>query len=283
MGEVVQVFSNPAAGRHRRRALARIASALEARGARVMLSDSAGGPPNIADEATHVCIVGGDGTARHVANAVLRSGRTVTMSIYPAGTINLLAREVGYSRNPERFAAQALGGAPRLHYPVRLGDEHFFACASVGPDSLAVARVSTRLKRVIGRFAYAVAALKLLFDWPRERIVLQVGERTVTCEAFYVAKGRHYAGRWSFARQARVHEPVLHVVALRQARRRDYLQFLACLAVGQDPGSLANVEAFTCTALSATAAGALPIQADGDIVGALPATMSLCEQPLTFR
>ena len=284
MGEVVQLFSNPSAGRSSRRAVAALARAFEACGARVLLSESTTAPPRIADEATHVCVAAGDGTVRHVAGAVARSRRAVTLSIYPAGTINLLAREGGYPRDPEQFARQVLRAKVRRpHYPVTIGDGHFFACAGVGPDSLAVARVSGRLKRAIGRSAYAIASLELLFDWRRERIELEAGERKLSCEAFYVAKGRYYAGRWSFAREARVHEPLLHVVALRTARRRDYLRFVATLVTGRDVSRLANVVAFTCTTLRASAAAPLPIQADGDVVGTLPVTLTVGDEPLIFR
>lgn len=283
MGEVVQVFSNPASGRHSRDRIAALTRALEAHGAKVLLSECGSGIPQIAPEATHVCAAGGDGTVRHVGDAVVHQGRAVAMSIYPAGTINLLAREAGYPHDAESFAARVLGqGARRHHHAVAMGDSHFFACASVGPDSLAVSQVSPRLKRAIGRLAYAFAALKLLFDWQRTSIELDTGDRKVRCEAFYVAKGRYYAGGWSFAKDARVHEPVLHAVTLRQARRRDYLRFLAVIAAGRDVSTLANVEVFTCTTLSAKAAKPLPIQADGDIVGTLPTTMTVSETPLIF-
>src|SRR5699024_7885141 len=142
-------------------------------------------------------------------DSVLRQGRAVTLSIYPTGTINLLAREAAYPRGAEAFAAFVLAGADRRreHFPVALGEGHFFACAGVGPDSLAVDRVSRRLKRAMGRLAYAVSVLKLLASWPRHAITLDADGRRVACEAFYVAKGRYYAGGWSFAPQARVHEP----------------------------------------------------------------------------
>jgi diacylglycerol kinase family enzyme len=281
--QVVQLFSNPRAGRSRARAVDALVAAFEAHGARVLRSVSAGGPPAIAGEATHVCVAGGDGTVRHVANAVLRSGREVRMSIYPAGTINLLAMEAGYVRDPQEFADLALSPRmPRSHYPVALGDSHFFACAGVGPDSLAVAAVSPRLKRALGRFAYAFAALRLVATWPRHRILLTADGRQIECEAFYIAKGRYYAGRWSLAKGARVDHPLLHVVALRRARRRDYLSFIAAIVRHRDPAELDNVEAFTCSALSADADEPLPLQADGDIVGALPATMAIHETPLTF-
>jgi diacylglycerol kinase family enzyme len=282
--EVVQLFSNPRAGRHSRRKVAALAEALRARGATVLLSESANGPPEIAESATHVCVAGGDGTARHVADAVLRRGRPVTMSIYPTGTINLLAREAGYPRAASAFASLVLSGATsRRHFPVAMGDGHFFACAGVGPDSLAVARVSGKLKRMVGRFAYLFAGMKLLMEWQRHPIELHAGERVVGCEAFYVAKGRYYAGGWSFAKAARVDEPVMHVVALRKARRRDYLRFVATLAVGKDVRGSPNVEAFTCLSLRADSVAPLPIQADGDIVGTLPVTLAVREAPLAFR
>ena len=283
MGQVVQLFSNPGSGRHSRRKIADLAAALEARGASVLMCESAGGAPHIAEEATHVCVAGGDGTVRHVADAVIRQRRAVALSIYPAGTVNLLALEAGYPREPGEFAAFILDSANRReHFPVALDDGHFFACAGAGPDSLAVAQVSNKLKRTIGRFAYGLAGLKLLFAWQRHSITLDTGERQVRCEAFYVAKGRYYAGRWSFAKHARVGEPVLHVVALRQARRRDYLRFVSALATGRDVSELPNVEAFTCTSLHATGTTPVPLQADGDIVGSLPVRLAVRQAPLIF-
>lgn len=283
MSAVVQVVANPRAGRHKARRIAGLVRAFEEQGATVHYTECGAEPPPIRDDATHVCVAAGDGTVRHVAGQIARSGHAVALCIYPAGTINLLAREAGYPSGASDFARLVLAAEPRRrHYPVTVGDGYFFACAGVGPDSLAVARVSSRLKRVIGRLAYGAAFLSLVLEWPRHRIVLKCGEAEVECEAFYVAKGRYYAGSWSFAPQARLDEPVLHVVALRQARRRDYARFVWALLRGRDPAALANVAVLTCTSLHATSASPLPLQADGDIVGELPATMTVSEAPLVF-
>jgi diacylglycerol kinase family enzyme len=283
MGQVVQLIGNPSAGRHKSLRLGELVRALESEGATVHYAECGKSPPPIRADATHVCVAAGDGTVRHVAGAVMRCGHPVALSIYPAGTINLLAREAGYPREARDFARLILASAPRRrHYPVTIGDGYFFACAGVGPDSLAVARVSPKLKRAIGRLAYGAAFLGVLLRWPRQSIELTCDGRTIACEAFYAAKGRYYAGPWSFAPSARLDEPLLHVVALRQARRRDYARFVWTVLRGRDPASLANVMVLTCTNLRATAGGALPIQADGDIVGELPATMMVGEAPLVF-
>lgn len=283
MRAVVQLVSNPNSGRYNARRIGELVRALEDLGATVHRSDCGQAPPPIRADATHVCVAAGDGTVRHVAGMIARAGHPAALSIYPAGTINLLAREAGYPRRPADFARLVLAGKPRRrHYPVAIGDGYFFACAGVGPDSLAVARVSPRLKRLIGRLAYGAAFLGVLLAWPRQRIALGCGAGEIECEAFYVAKGRYYAGPWSFAPQARLDEPLLHVVALTTARRRDYARFVWTLLRGGDPARLANVAILTCTTLRATAEQPLPLQADGDIVGALPATMTVAEAPLVF-
>jgi diacylglycerol kinase family enzyme len=283
VNHVVQLFSNPASGGYRARRLRALVRALEARGATVHVCESRDAAPVIRDDATHVCVSAGDGTVRHVAGAVADSGRPLALSIYPAGTINLLAREAGYPRRADDFARLVLEAEPRRrHYGVSIGDGYFFACAGVGPDSLAVARVSPSAKRVIGRLAYALAFLLLLPRWPRHRIALECDGREIACEAFYVAKGRYYAGWWSFAPAARLDEPLMHVVALKTARRRDYLRFVLAVLGGDDVAGLDNVEIATCTSLRANADRALPIQADGDIVGTLPARLMISEEPLIF-
>lgn len=283
MGQVVQLIGNPSSGRYKSLRIGELVRAFEDQGATVHYAECGAAPPPIRNDATHICVAAGDGTVRHVASEVARSGQAIALSIYPAGTVNLLAMEAGYPRRPEDFARLALSTEPRRqHYPVAIGDGYFFACAGVGPDSFAVARVSSRLKRMIGRLAYGAAFLGLLLNWPRHRIELACGGDAIECEAFYVAKGRYYAGRLSFAPNARLHDPLLHVVALKTARRRDYARFVWRLLLGRDPASLGNVTVLTCAGLQATSRATLPIQADGDIVGVLPATMAVTEAPLVF-
>lgn len=280
---VVQLFVNPGAGSASRARLVRLRRALEDAGAEVLVSPTGTAAPVVDEAASHVCAVGGDGTLRHVAGAVARAGRPVRIGVYPAGTVNLIARECGYGRDPAAFAARLLGDAgPRLHHSGLVGDVPLFGCASVGPDSRAVAALSLRLKRLIGRAAYGVAFLAVLARWPRPQIRVTHDGGTIACEAAYVAKGRFFAGPWSFAPEAAVDVPLLHVVALRQARRRDFVRFIWTLWRGQNPAADPNVVAFTCTTLAMEGDPGTPLQADGDIVAHLPARITLAPDPLPF-
>lgn len=281
---VVQLFVNGLAGSLSHRRIAALKRSLEAAGARVIETPSSGDRLCVADDTTHVCAVGGDGTLRHVTAAVARAGRPIPMSIFPSGTVNLLAREYGYRRDPAAFARRILGQSkPRHGRFARLGDLMMFTCASVGPDSAAVAGLNPRLKRIIGRMAYGVAFLRVLIHWPRPRLRLEADGRVIDCEAVYIAKGLYYAGPWSFAPHAAADDPFLHVVALRRARRRDFARFMGALLLHRrDLSGDTNLVRFSCDALTLDGEGAPPLQADGDIVATLPVQLKIAPERLSF-
>lgn len=283
-GRTVQLIYNCSAGRHCRERVAALRRSYEANGARVILSECGPGAEiAIDEEASHVCAVGGDGTVRHVALAVARSGRPLPIGVYPGGTVNLLHRELASPLDPDEHALRALSGdGACVHYSVEINDTLFLACASIGPDSHTVAALSAPLKRRIGKLAYAAAFLQVLVRWPRHRIRLRHDGGELACEACYVAKGRYFAGPWSFAPDAQLCLPLLHVIALEGARRRDYARFLWAMLRGRRIDALPGVVAFTCTALTLEAAVPLPVQADGDIVATLPACIRLKADPLSF-
>ncbi len=273
----VQLFYNRTSGGHCPNRLAALRAGFEAQGAKVLLSECGPAHPvEVGAETSHVCAVGGDGTLRHVALALARCGRKLPLSVYPAGTVNLVHRERLFPLDPAGHALRLLAeDSGALIHPASLGDGFFLACASVGPDSRAVANVSLELKARVGRVAYAWALVRILFDWRRAPIRLAWDGGAVDCEAFYVAKGRYFAGPWSFAPEADVGKPLLHVVALATARRRDFARFALALWLGRPVEALPGVTAFDCTALSAESEEPLPLQADGDPVGTLPASIAL--------
>ncbi|HKT16028.1 MAG TPA: diacylglycerol kinase family protein [Allosphingosinicella sp.] len=281
---VIQLVANPAAGRHCARTVEALAGAFIRSGAQLVRSEC--GPRQaitIDPKARQVCVVGGDGTARHAAIAVARAGRPVPISLYPAGTVNLLHREAGCALDPDLYATQIVRNPRgRRQYAAALGDSLFLACASAGPDSAAVAALSPALKRRIGRAAYAISFLSVLVKWPRPAIRLCWEGRSLDCEAFYVAKGRYFAGPWSFAPDARLGDPLVHVVALHSASRFAYARFLWTMLRGNRVDRLPGVTAFSCTALSIECAEPVAVQADGDLAAVLPVEIKVIEEPFTF-
>lgn len=262
---------NPVSGSYSGQLLVCLASEFVAQGHSISLIDSRqiGFAPEL-ECADLVCVVGGDGTLRDVI-AQLEGRINLPVCIYPAGTINLIAREVGYMRHVSRFVTRVTAGFPcRLHYFGSIGSKLFLACASVGPDSLAVAAVSVGLKQRIGRFAYVVSLIRLLWSWPRMDLRVSANDRIFQCEAAFVLKGRFFAGPWTLASQANLCVPEFHLLLLPQARRRDYLQLLLFAMLGSFFESSAW-HRLCCTDVKIDSKVSHPVQADGDIAANLPA------------
>ncbi len=279
--DVIQIFANPAAGGFRRRKLHGFVAALEKRGARAIVSWS--GPEHelfIAEEATAVCSFGGDGTTRHVVTAVSGCGRALPISVFPAGTVNLLAREIEEGSDSKLFGLTNSKNI-HIHYLAQIENLVFLTCASAGPDSRAVGNVSQQSKQRLGKYAYVLSFIKQCFRWPRKKIRLEWECGETVCEAFYVAKGKYYAGPWSFAPKASVREPYLYVVALPVANRRNYLKFLLALLFNRIEQQK-NLVRFTCKTLRADADDHVPVQADGDVIAQLPVTITVRHDPMTF-
>ncbi len=275
VGAKVQIVCNPGSGGFSPSRAQRLARAYEAAGFEPVFAESSQARafeplPDVA----RICVAGGDGTVRHVLCQLVGKRQVPPIDIYPAGTINLIARERGAPRDPEAFVAhQLVAQQARLH-PVAINDTYFMACASIAPDARAVASVSPLLKRIIGRVAYGVALCGLLLRWQRPQIRVHAADGVFDCEALYLANGRFFAGPWSFAPAARLDHPQVHIVALKRARRRDYLMFLIATMFGR-ADRLSNVRTSVSGGLAVVADSDHVVQADGDIIARLPADIQV--------
>ena len=116
-----------------------------------------------------VVCAGGDGTVRVVADGLAATG--IPMGLIPAGTGNLLARNLdrpleeraavevafgGHTRTIDLIEVRADGGPP----------EHFAVMAGIGVDAMIMDETDDRLKDAIGPGAYFVAAGKALGRLP---------------------------------------------------------------------------------------------------------------------
>ncbi len=229
-----------------------------------------------------ICMCGGDGTARLIIGKQRDPGALPPLAIYPTGTINLLARELDYPRDPHKFAMRIEGNA--MQQSTRLATingEPFLACASVGFDANSVASVSEKLKSRIGRFAYVAALASMIRNWPRSPVTIDAGGETFEAEALFVLRGKFYAGPWSLDREAHLRQDRLRVLALPTGRRRDLAALIFYAVLGsRKPRPIWRF--LQTDSLLVSGSDGAPLQADGDIVGATPATIEMTDQSVTF-
>lgn len=279
----VVIAYNPASGSYSQSRLDRLSKAFLAAGYRPHLINSYSEEfIGAVQNSGHVCVVGGDGTLREVIARLRNFPDLPPISVYPAGTINLVAREALYPAAIEKFVARVVGGhPPRAHYLGEVNGHTMLVCASVGPDSLAVSLAATGLKRVIGRLAYVAAFGKVLLRWPRHALTVSANGEEYRCEAAFILKGRYFAGPWQLSADADQRDPGFQLLLLPHARRRDYVRLILSAVAFPTLASKQWIRLRT-DSVEITSDTALLVQADGDIVTALPITAHVQKRPVQY-
>jgi diacylglycerol kinase (ATP) len=279
----ITIAFNPKSGSFSQSGLDRLGAAFAHAGYAPTFADSYGDDfAQLAADADLICVVGGDGALRDIISRIGRQEKLPPISVYPAGTINLVAREAGYPADIDRFVRRVTGQSHRrIHHYGMVNDAPMLVCASIGPDSMAVASFSDNLKSKIGRFAYLAAFLKLLWCWPRRQMNVRANGEAYQCEAAFVLKGRFFAGPWQISRDADLARPDFQLVLLPKARRRDYLRLILS-AIG--PSVFSSKYWIRIRAVTAEISGdeALPVQVDGDILVYLPITIAIHPRGVIF-
>jgi diacylglycerol kinase (ATP) len=280
------IILNPAAGRSRSsaRRLGRVVAALERRGCAVVLrraGPEGGDVERLASEAEAefdiIVAAGGDGTLNAVVNGMAAAPRAV--ALLPFGTANVLGREIGLPRDPERLAELIAGAPARPIWPGRVGDRLFLTMASSGFDAAIVAAVNQRLKRHTGRLAFAWAILAGLWRYRACELCVRVDGVDYRAATVIAAKARFYAGPYVVAPAADLAEPMLDLVLFQRSGRLAVLGYLAALLLGS-LSRRRDITFLRSRAASVSAAKAVPVQADGEIVAHLPVEIAIAEQPL---
>jgi diacylglycerol kinase family enzyme len=152
--------------------------------------------------------------------------------------------------------------------------------AGVGFDARVVPRVDLRLKRAIGRGAYALAILQewLTYKPVRYRVTID-GREPVDVASAIVVKSRLYGGPFVLAADASVLKPALHVCLFHDGGRGSALRYLAAVGLGTIAQSQ-GFEIVTATRVAIAGPTDEPVQADGDTVATLPVEVALADPSL---
>jgi len=282
----VLIVVNPGAGRSRthRRWLDRIVHELDLLGCEAevrIAGDDTGDVERLARDAPLdfevIVAAGGDGTINALINGCARDNRIV--ALLPLGTANVLAREIGLPRAAERLAHLIAFGRARQIWPGRIGDRLFLVMASSGFDAAIVAAVNPGLKRRFGRGAFVLAILTGLIRYRPTLLDVEIDGVTHCASTVVATKARLYAGPFQIAPHAELGMPSLEIVLFKRAGRVAALHYLLALVCGTLP-QRHDVAISRARGLRIAAATALPLQADGEIVGRLPALIEVAEQPI---
>jgi diacylglycerol kinase (ATP) len=225
-----------------------------------------------------LAVSGGDGTLNEVANCIPHPPFPV--AILPAGTANVLARELGLPLDPIRALHAAMKRTIRR---VDLGQLHsgserrFLFVAGIGFDAYIVSRVHQRIKRKLGMAAYALEAIRCLrnYTFPEFQVATSSGRLSAT--SCIVCNAKSYGGGLQFCPDADMTDGLLDIVVLQERHRLG----LACFLLRAWFGNTAAhpwIHRLRAKSLKIAGPTEVMVQTDGELAGCLPISISLTEQ-----
>jgi YegS/Rv2252/BmrU family lipid kinase len=282
------VIFNPAARGEKARHFRRHLDALGNQ-ATLKLTAAAGDARRLAAEAVNegfevIVAAGGDGTLNEVLNGLGDAPEgfdRARLGLLPLGTVNVFARELGIPiRLEAAWKAICRGKETRIDLPCVDHEaegtrqrRYFAQLAGAGLDARAIELVHWPLKKRIGPLAYVVAGLQALMG-AQTKMIAAGGGRSATGELVLIGNGRLYGGQYTIFPGADLRDGRLDVCVF---PRVNWLTLARCgpalLLHGRPPASL--VEVFQAESLTLTSPTPTPLEADGELIGRLPATFSL--------
>ena len=236
-----------------------------------------------------VIIAGGDGTIRALIEQLANRKFLPYISVFPAGTVNLVAKELLMSGDPYKWVKRVTKGVEVPVYLGRANGHIFLTVTGIGFDSLVVDSVTEKEKKLLNKLAYVLQGTELmrkevLFNNWRYRFQVRFDDEEQWYEAssVIVGKSRYYAGRYNLFRGASLSVPWLYTALFTGAKRADFIRYAACIAMealGLDKDIVVrrakrleircNVEDFAA-------------ELDGDAVTTAPLNIELEEVPIRF-
>jgi YegS/Rv2252/BmrU family lipid kinase len=241
------------------------------------------------EQGRHLVIVcGGDGTVNEVVNGL--AGSQVPLAVLPAGTANVLAKELGIPWDIPRAAKLipqgtlrriALGVAIPLH--AKEMRRYFLCVGGAGPDGVLVYSVKAALKLHTGILAYWLEGLRQLFlyDFPRFRVT--TASQGIEATLVVVGRTKHYGGPFRITTTADLLENEFELATCTSRSALRYLSYLLALGVGR-LRRMRDVHFWKTSSLCCEPLGneTVYVQVDGEPAGRLPMEFSIVPDALTL-
>ncbi len=223
-------------------------------------------------QADVLAIAGGDGTINEVLNGVGPAAPPV--AIIPMGTANVLAAEIGLASTTYEITDTIILGHPRRISLGLANGRRFAVMASVGLDAEVVCHVNLTLKRYLGKGAYV---FETMHQWLRAAppvYSLSLGAGHRQAYGAVIANGRYFGGRFIVAPEACIEEPNFDICCCISGGRMAALRYLTSMVRG-NLASRRDYEIIKGTDIRIHGPDGAAVQADGDVITQLPATITM--------
>jgi YegS/Rv2252/BmrU family lipid kinase len=214
-----------------------------------------------------VLAFGGDGTVMSCVTALAGTG--VPLGVLPAGTGNLLARNLELPVDDVSESVRiALTGADRMLDVGACGDHRFVIMAGLGFDAAMMRDAPDKLKARVGWAAYVVSASKHLRG-RRTHVTLTIDDEpplSRRVRTIVVGNVGKLQGGIPLMPDARPDDGILDVVVIAPRNVVDWARVAVTVLARRHRPDF-RVERFRCRRVRIEADQAMPQQLDGEVIG----------------
>ena len=237
-----------------------------------------------------VIVCGGDGTVNEVVNGLACT--QVPLAVLPAGTANVLAKELRLPWNLPRAAERIIGAPYRrialgLATPEKSSGEprYFLSVAGAGADGALVSAVRPELKLKSGILAYWQEGIRQLtrYDFPMFRTSMAGNAIGIDASLVIVGRTKHYGGPFKITTEADLMEPEFELAFVTTRSAWRYIAYLPLIWAGRLRNAR-HVRFFKTNSLqcASNSASQVQIQVDGEPAGHLPVEFRIVPDALTL-
>jgi len=226
-----------------------------------------------------VVAVGGDGTLNEVVNGAV--GREVPVGHIPLGTGVDFSRSTRVPRNPVAAVGSLLSGQVRRVDLGVVNGRYFCNVAGTGFDVMVANRVNNYKSKRGGVVTYIKAVLETLFSYQNVPFRISVDDQVfeVTSLLMAVANGRYYGGGIKICPGAEIRDGRFDVCIVGDLGKLGTLALLPTALAGWH-GIHPKVRFVRGRRVVVEGPSELRIQADGELIGNLPASFEIREAAL---
>lgn len=189
-----------------------------------------------------IVVCGGDGTVNETVNGMARDefASKVPLAVLPAGTANVLAKELKIPWDIPRAAAMIPRGTPiriSLGRMVPLAtpklDRYFVCVGGAGADAALVRALDIKVKHRVGILAYWLEGFSQLWKYrfPYFRVTPDNGRSSDVALAI-VGRTKHYGGPFQITTGANLFSDEFEVALFRSRRAMSYIAYMPAAWTG---------------------------------------------------
>ena len=163
-----------------------------------------------------VIAAGGDGTLNAVIEGL--AGSKTALGVFPTGTMNVFAREMGIPYDKLKNAMEVIDAGHHEDVDLfSMNGAPFVQMAGVGFDAQVIEETSWESKKRLGPLAYVLAATKVLKASPPQLKVVCDDGRELEGVALFIGNGTLYGGQFPLFKNASNSDDLLDVVIFKEA------------------------------------------------------------------